>query len=73
MYFDNIIIFFLGLVKLTMPRSYLKKTTAKYSHGDLITAMEMVRNGDETIYSAAKSLQCAKRKPYADVLKMRIL
>ena len=53
-----------------MPRSYLKKTTAKYIHGDLITAMEMVRNGDETIYSAAKSCQ---KKPYADVLKMRIL
>ena len=37
-----------------MPRRY-KKKTANYSHHDLVRTMEMVNNGAETIYNAAKT------------------
>ena len=43
-----------------MVRNYMKKTTPKYSHADLVKAMEMVTNGESTIFSAAKTCNVPK-------------
>ena len=50
-----------------MSRHYKKKTTANYSHHDLVRAMETVNNGTETIYNAAKTCGVCLKRLYEDV------